>query len=194
MWAIVIIHHLRGIIVLWPPNMGNTSTSPLNDGSMPYRCVCVRAWSIYRTCWLYVVHMRGACLTITWSLIWYCHFFSYLPQLGGLVFLYHPCAPEEQVLKLKELAKSCLRRHIITPYPNLTRNEVKADRSFNQFFNSYYQFCCMNEYSLWRLCHGAAFIVCPGWSLQRHSTGSETTPSRQNRALLLAMASMMKVN
>ena len=38
--------------------------------------VCVCVWSIYRTYWLYyVVHMWAACLTLTWSLIWYCHFF-----------------------------------------------------------------------------------------------------------------------
>ena len=48
----------------------------------------------------------------------------FLLQRGGLAFLYHPCAPEEQVMKLKELAKSCLRRHVITPYLNITKNEV----------------------------------------------------------------------
>ena len=87
--------------------------------------------------------------------------FFYLPQLGGLAFLYHPCAPEEQVLKLKELAKSCLRRHVITPYLNLTSNEVKN----GPFLQSIFQLILIilsYEYSLWRLCHGAVFIVCPG--------------------------------
>jgi hypothetical protein len=30
--------------------------------------------------------------------------------------LYHPCANKIEVEFLKELVKSCLRRHIITPY------------------------------------------------------------------------------
>ncbi|XP_065830728.1 uncharacterized protein [Oscarella lobularis] len=40
---------------------------------------------------------------------------------GGVVFLYHPCAPEVEVDRLKFLARSCLRRHIITPHLNMTK-------------------------------------------------------------------------
>lgn len=39
---------------------------------------------------------------------------------GGIVALYHPCANLRLVDTLKELVRSCLFRHIITPYEKLT--------------------------------------------------------------------------
>ena len=39
-----------------------------------------------------------------------------IPQLGGVVFLYHPCVAEEDKEELKMFAKSCLFQHIVTPY------------------------------------------------------------------------------
>ena len=47
------------------------------------------------------------------------------PQYGAVVFLYHPCAPLEQVMTLKDIAKSCLRKHIITSYPELSIDKVQ---------------------------------------------------------------------
>lgn len=44
---------------------------------------------------------------------------------GAIVALYHPCANVGLVERLKKLVKSCLYRHIITPYRELT-----ADRPF----------------------------------------------------------------
>ncbi|XP_031553353.1 uncharacterized protein LOC116290463 [Actinia tenebrosa] len=44
---------------------------------------------------------------------------KYIIVNGGVVFLYHPCAKPELVKKLKRLARSCLHRHVITPYENL---------------------------------------------------------------------------
>lgn len=38
---------------------------------------------------------------------------------GAVVFLYHPCADPIQVDLFKSIIRSCLRRHIITPYRNL---------------------------------------------------------------------------
>ncbi|XP_063975327.1 uncharacterized protein LOC135161567 [Diachasmimorpha longicaudata] len=35
---------------------------------------------------------------------------------GGVVMLYHPCANPLEVQRLKDIVKSCLRRHVITPY------------------------------------------------------------------------------
>lgn len=39
---------------------------------------------------------------------------------GSIVLLYHPCANKGLVFKLKALVKSCLRRHVITPYRKLS--------------------------------------------------------------------------
>ena len=50
-------------------------------------------------------------------------------QHGGVVMLYHPCANQLEVQKLKELVKGCLRRHIITPYNLL--NEDRVSKTFN---------------------------------------------------------------
>lgn len=40
--------------------------------------------------------------------------------------MYHPCAPAEHVAKLRELARGCLQKHILTPYPKLTKEEVSV--------------------------------------------------------------------
>lgn len=45
---------------------------------------------------------------------------------GGVAFLYHPCAPQEQVIALKHLARSCLWKSVITPYPHLTKDQPLA--------------------------------------------------------------------
>ncbi|CAI8052637.1 N-acetylated-alpha-linked acidic dipeptidase 2 [Geodia barretti] len=53
--------------------------------------------------------------------------YEYLPpqrwlsalQYGAVVFLYHPCTPPDQVSQLKQLARSCLWRHFVSPYPLL---------------------------------------------------------------------------
>lgn len=47
-----------------------------------------------------------------------------LLQHGAAVFLYHPCADEVEIKKLKDLARSCLRKHIITPYRPLGTEKV----------------------------------------------------------------------
>lgn len=43
---------------------------------------------------------------------------------GAAVFLYNPCADEAEIGHLKSIAKSCLRRHVITPYKGLPKNEL----------------------------------------------------------------------
>ncbi|XP_033111598.1 uncharacterized protein LOC117112601 [Anneissia japonica] len=40
---------------------------------------------------------------------------------GCVVFLYHPCAPQRDIEKLRQIATRCLRKHIITPYNLLPR-------------------------------------------------------------------------
>lgn len=45
-------------------------------------------------------------------------------KLGGVAFLYHPCANSEQVDLLKSLARSCLNQYVVTPYPHLTQEYV----------------------------------------------------------------------
>ena len=40
---------------------------------------------------------------------------------GAAAFLYNPCVEDVEVELYKKLAKSCLRRHIITPYVNLPK-------------------------------------------------------------------------
>jgi hypothetical protein len=42
------------------------------------------------------------------------------------VGLYHPCADPIQVYQMKTLIKSCLFRHVITPYLNLTEERPLA--------------------------------------------------------------------
>ncbi|KAK3737462.1 hypothetical protein QZH41_008346 [Actinostola sp. cb2023] len=53
--------------------------------------------------------------------------YTYLPKSkwkyvivhGGVLFLYHPCASEDLIKKIKHIAGSCLHRHVITPYEHL---------------------------------------------------------------------------
>jgi len=50
-------------------------------------------------------------------------------HLGAVAFLYHPCAPLDQIAALKQLAHSCLWKHVITPYPHLNRTQVSNGNS-----------------------------------------------------------------
>lgn len=45
---------------------------------------------------------------------------------GAIVALYHPCANQQEVTKLKSLIKKCLYRHIITPYALLNSDKPFA--------------------------------------------------------------------
>lgn len=42
---------------------------------------------------------------------------------GAAAFLYNPCASKSEIKIFKQLAKSCLRRHIITPNKDLPIDE-----------------------------------------------------------------------
>lgn len=42
------------------------------------------------------------------------------------MLLYHPCVNQNDLEKLRALVKGCLFRHIITPYPNLTKERPLA--------------------------------------------------------------------
>ncbi len=46
-------------------------------------------------------------------------------QFGAVAFLYHPCAPADQVLTLKDLARQCLWKHLVTPYLDLDPTHVR---------------------------------------------------------------------
>jgi len=45
---------------------------------------------------------------------------------GSIIMLYHPCAEEEQVNKLRQLVTSCISRHVITPYDKLSNDRPLA--------------------------------------------------------------------
>lgn len=45
-------------------------------------------------------------------------------QHDAVVFMYHPCAPPMMVDELRQTATSCLTRHIITAFANLTKQYV----------------------------------------------------------------------
>ena len=45
-------------------------------------------------------------------------------QHGGIVALYHPCADLMEIKLLKNLVKTCLRRHVISPSIDLTKERV----------------------------------------------------------------------
>ncbi|CAH0555019.1 unnamed protein product [Brassicogethes aeneus] len=45
---------------------------------------------------------------------------------GTIVMLYHPCANQEEVKLLKSIVKSCLYRHVITPYNLLSTTRPLA--------------------------------------------------------------------
>lgn len=52
--------------------------------------------------------------------------FSSSLQHGGVVLLYHPCAKEDTINRLRSLAKSCLRRYVISPSELLEpQNQVR---------------------------------------------------------------------
>lgn len=45
-------------------------------------------------------------------------------MIGAAVFLYNPCSVKEEVDAFKQIAKSCMKKHIITPYKNLPKGEI----------------------------------------------------------------------
>lgn len=45
---------------------------------------------------------------------------------GGIVLLYHPCALQSEVQRLRKIVTSCLYRHIITPSQSLTADRPLA--------------------------------------------------------------------
>ncbi|XP_030831549.1 uncharacterized protein LOC105441222 [Strongylocentrotus purpuratus] len=45
---------------------------------------------------------------------------------GAAVFLYHPCADMSEVTRFRRIARGCLRKHIITPYKELTKERPFA--------------------------------------------------------------------
>lgn len=45
---------------------------------------------------------------------------------GAVVMLYHPCTHHTLVDKLRSLVTSCIRKHIITPYTNLSEEQPLA--------------------------------------------------------------------
>lgn len=53
-------------------------------------------------------------------------------QLGAVAFLYHPCTPVEQVNGLREVARSCLWKHLLTPYPHLSPEQVYTHTALNR--------------------------------------------------------------
>ena len=62
------------------------------------------------------------------------NYFRFLPvqrwghdiEHGALVMMYHPCADEKQVEYLRTIVTGCVRKHIITPYKNLTMEKPFA--------------------------------------------------------------------
>ncbi len=58
----------------------------------------------------------------------YVNRYYYELQHGAAVFLYHPCADPGEVAKLKAVARSCIRKHVITPYRHLPEDQVLARR------------------------------------------------------------------
>jgi hypothetical protein len=74
---------------------------------------------------LFVFSFRTYFLYFQLGLAVKCHLHGIcLLQHGGVAFLYHPCADSGEVEKLKEIAKSCLRRYVITPYRLLPLKQV----------------------------------------------------------------------
>lgn len=45
---------------------------------------------------------------------------------GAIVALYHPCANKNMINRLKRVVKSCLYRHVITPYGRLSHERPFA--------------------------------------------------------------------
>ena len=60
------------------------------------------------------------------------------------MFLYHPCAPKDQVAALRRLARSCLWRHIITSYPHLTQDKVCDASTLIVWCMNIYVHCCLH--------------------------------------------------
>lgn len=54
------------------------------------------------------------------------HRWLQLLRRGGVAFLYHPCADEEQVEELRTVARSCLNYYVMTPYPHMTKEMVRS--------------------------------------------------------------------
>ncbi|VDM28428.1 unnamed protein product [Toxocara canis] len=61
---------------------------------------------------------------------------------GAIVLLYHPCANVDEVDKLRRLVRSCLYRHIITPYnllsPQRQHAKVAPENLSKQGIYDYY--------------------------------------------------------
>ena len=43
---------------------------------------------------------------------------------GAAIFLYNPCGNIDEINRFKKIAKSCLRKHVITPNKNLPTTEL----------------------------------------------------------------------
>ncbi|VDL87470.1 unnamed protein product [Nippostrongylus brasiliensis] len=44
---------------------------------------------------------------------------------GAVILLYHPCANEEELAKLRQIVTKCIYRHIITPYNKLSEKRAR---------------------------------------------------------------------
>lgn len=93
-----------------PPAIHECMTTPITYKDIPPRGGSHRPlWPIYGE-YLYVPPQRWV----------------HSLEHGAVVFLYHPCANRDGIGLLKEIARLCLHRHIITPYRKLPRDQPFA--------------------------------------------------------------------
>lgn len=70
--------------------------------------------------------------------------YKYLPKSlwlnvvlhGGVAFLYHPCARQDLIEKVRTMAVSCLQRHVITPYERLSPCKPIAMVAWSCFYST----------------------------------------------------------
>lgn len=118
--------------------------------------------------WRYFVLLLN-CACNYWYINKLIYYLCYL-QHGGIVALYHPCADLREISLLKKLVKSCLRRYVISPSRELSKERVGTTKwqcfsiTFSIFLVIKLIILC-NISSLWPFLHGEPVIQCQ-WSTQ----------------------------
>ena len=126
-----------------PSNMSSIRSAGRTEGGRPKKCPTLRAHrtSCFRSSSCYasvsalkcIPHSLQFCTQVMCSQsLLLC---SYVPpqrwlhniEHGAVIMLYHPCAHPAMVNRLKRLVKGCIRKHIISAYPDVPVDRVSGE-------------------------------------------------------------------
>ena len=67
---------------------------------------------------------------------------------GAIIMLYDPCVLRSEVEKLRNIVRSCIKKHVITPTTFLSPEKVNS--LFDSFFSKKCQCCQLKQFLLCR--------------------------------------------